>query len=129
MALKILIADDSATVRAVIAKALAIAGIPVGEVMEASNGQEALDILGKNWVDLVFTDLNMPVMGGMEMIAKMAESDLLKTVPVVVISTEGSASRVEELKAKGISAYLRKPFTPEMLREVVNNTLGEKSDG
>lgn len=128
MALRILIVDDSATVRAVIAKALAMAGVPVDEILEASNGKEALDTLNGNWVDLVFTDINMPVMSGMEMIAKMAEDDLLKTVPVIVVSTEGSKTRIEELRAKGVRAYVRKPFTPEILRKVVSDTLGPKAD-
>jgi two-component system chemotaxis response regulator CheY len=100
MAYNILIVDDSQTVRAVIRKTLDLAGIEVGEIHEAGNGQEALDVLGKHWLDLVFADINMPV------------------------STEGSSTRVEQLKAKGVSAYVRKPFTPEIIRSVVEEVLG-----
>ncbi len=124
MAFTILVVDDSETMRAVIKKTLRIAGLPIFEYFEANNGKEALDILGDNWVDLVLSDLNMPVMGGAEMIEKMSKDGLLKTIPVIVISTEGSQSRVEKLMSKGISAYLRKPFTPELIRDVINDIMG-----
>jgi two-component system chemotaxis response regulator CheY len=123
MTLNILVVDDSATVRAVIAKTLEIANVPVNELHNASNGKEALDILASHWIDLVFADINMPVMGGVEMIEKMCADGLLKTVPVVIISTEGSATRIEQLKMKGVRAYIRKPFIPEMIKEVVNDIM------
>jgi len=124
MALNVLVVDDSAVVRAVISKTFQLAGIPVGELFQAGNGKEALEILNNNWVDLVFSDINMPVMGGIEMIEKMCEDGLLKTIPVIVVSTEGSTTRIEQLKSKGISAYIRKPFTPELVRKVVDDIIG-----
>jgi len=124
MALNILVVDDSATVRAVIIKTLELAEVPVNELHQAANGQEALDALADNWIDLVFADINMPVMTGIEMVDKMSEEGLLKTIPVVIVSTEGSATRMEQLKAKGVSAYVRKPFTPELLRSVVDDIVG-----
>lgn len=125
MALNILIVDDSVTVRSVIKKTLKIAEIPVNELFEAENGKVALDILKNNWVDLVFADINMPVMTGVEMVEKMAEDSMLDNIPVVVVSTEGSTTRIEELKSLGIRAYIRKPFAPEALKEVVNQVIGE----
>ena len=71
MAYNILLVDDSATVRAIISKTLTMAGVETGQIFEAANGQEALELLGREWVDLVFADINMPVMGGVEMIEKM----------------------------------------------------------
>ncbi len=124
MALNVLIVDDSATVRAVITKTLELAGAEVNELFQAENGKIALEILGDNWIDLVFADINMPVMGGVEMIDKMSEDGLLKTVPVIIVSTEGSKTRIRELTEKGISAYLRKPFSPEELKEVLDRVLG-----
>ena len=124
MALNILVVDDSVTVRAVIRKTLGVAEVPVGELYEAGDGAEALEILKDAWVDLVFADINMPVMTGVEMVEKMAEDGLLKSIPVVVVSTEGSKTRIEELKAKGISAYIRKPFTPEEVKLVVEQITG-----
>lgn len=124
MALNILVVDDSAVIRAVFSKTFKLVGIPVGELYQAANGKEALEILNENRVDLVFSDINMPVMGGVEMIEKMFDDGLFRTIPVVVISTEGSTTRIEQLKSKGISAYIRKPFTPELVRKVVDDIIG-----
>ncbi len=128
MALNILVVDDSNTVRAVIAKTLKLTGVPINELLEAANGREALQILQDHWVDLIFSDINMPVMGGVEMIQQMKQDDVLKTIPVIVVSTEGSATRIEQLKAQGVRAYIRKPFTPELVRAVVLDIIGE-TDG
>ena len=124
MSLNILIVDDSETVRAIIGKTLRLANVPVNETYQASNGQEALELLKANWIDLVLTDINMPVMNGMELVSRMSEDDSMKGIPVIVVSTEGSATRIEELKNKGIRAYIRKPFTPEQVREVIGELLG-----
>ena len=124
MSLNILVVDDSNTVRAIIAKTLKLAQIPITELYNAENGKEALEILGEKWIDLVFSDINMPIMGGVEMIERMFEDETLKTIPVVVVSTEGSKTRMEELKTKGVKAYIRKPFTPELVREVVTEIMG-----
>ncbi len=129
MALNILLVDDSTTVRAVIARSLELAGVPVGNLHQAANGREALAILGREWIDLVFADINMPVMNGVEMIEKMREDGLLQTIPVIICSTEGSVSRIEQLRASGVRAYIRKPFTPELLRQVVEDTVGVPNEG
>jgi len=123
MAYNILIVDDSTTIRAVIAKTLRIAEIPLGELSEAANGQEALEVLKNKWVDLTFLDINMPVMSGVEMIEHLEADGLLSTVPVIVVSTEGSSTRIEELSSKGVRAYMKKPFTPEALKQVVEEIL------
>lgn len=119
MSLNILIVDDSVTIRTVIAKAIGLSNAPVNEIQFASNGQEALDILNKSFVDLVLMDINMPVMNGVEMVERMQNQDQLKRIPVVVVSTEGSSTRIDELKAKGVKAFIRKPFTPESIYKVI----------
>ncbi|MBM3290170.1 MAG: response regulator [Candidatus Hydrogenedentes bacterium] len=124
MSVNVLIVDDSETVRAIIEKTLRMAEVPLNELHKAANGQEALDVLAKHWVDLVITDINMPVMTGVELVDRMSADDALKGIPVVVVSTEGSATRIEELKTKGVKAYIRKPFTPERFREVFAELLG-----
>jgi two-component system chemotaxis response regulator CheY len=101
-----------------------MAGVAVSTLHQASNGEEALEVMKNNWIDLVFSDINMPVMGGVEMIERMQESDLLGTVPVVVVSTEGSKTRIDDLLSKGVRAYIRKPFTPEKVKAVVEELLG-----
>lgn len=126
MAFNVLIVDDSETVRSVIIKTLGLAEVPTNEIHQAANGKEALEILGNNWIDLVFADINMPVMGGIEMVEKMAKDGILQTIPVIIVSTEGSATRIDQLKQKGVSAYIRKPFTPEIIKKVVEEVTGEK---
>ena len=125
MAYNILLVDDSQTVKAVIAKALAISGVALGALFKAGDGREGLDILRREKVDLVFADINMPVMGGVEMVDRMKADSQLSGIPIIIISTEGSATRIEELKAKGIAAFLRKPFLPEALKQTVDSILGE----
>ncbi len=124
MAFNILVIDDSATIRSVIKRTLKMAQVPINNLFEAGNGQEGLDIINDNWIDLVFTDINMPVMDGIEFIRILNEKNLIKELPVVVISTEGSSTRIEELLEMGIKSYLHKPFSPEKLKAVVDELLG-----
>ena len=124
MALNILIVDDSQIVRSVIAKSLDLANVPVKTLYQAGNGAEALQILVSHPVDLVFADINMPVMGGVEMVERMSRDDQLWSIPIVIVSTEGSATRVEGLKSMGVRAYLRKPFKPEAIRAIIDEVMG-----
>lgn len=128
MAYNILVVDDSRTIRSVLTKTLGLAGLDIGEIFTAADGKEALDCLRENWVDVVISDLNMPVMTGIELINEMAGDDLLKSIPVIVVSTDGSATRIAELKEKGVRKYIRKPFTPETVGSVITETLGEVSE-
>jgi two-component system chemotaxis response regulator CheY len=123
MAFNVLIVDDSRTVRTVVEKTLRMAGIPLGDVHQAANGQEALDLLAKHWIDLVLADINMPVMSGAEMIQKMSEQGLTKSVPVIIVSTEGSTTRIDDLKGKGVADYIRKPFVPEVFGATIRKVL------
>jgi two-component system, chemotaxis family, chemotaxis protein CheY len=124
MAFNILIVDDSQVIRHMIARTIRMAGVPIGALVEAVNGEEALDAIGNNWIDLVLADINMPVMDGYTMIEKMQQDEIMKQVPVVVVSTEGSETKISKLKEHGVKAFLHKPFTPEMLRNVVSEVLG-----
>lgn len=119
MAYNLLIVDDSAIVRKALKKSLSIANLDIGNIYEAMHGQDALEILKNNWIDLIFLDINMPVMNGMEFMHEMRSDELLKAIPVVIISTEGSQIRAEELKALGVSAQLHKPVRPETLNETI----------
>lgn len=123
MAYNILIVDDSLTARTFVARTLHMAGVPLNQVYEARNGQEALDLLEREWVDLVFADINMPVMNGAEMVKRMRTTDLLKSIPVVIVSTDRSAHRMTEMKEAGVQAYLTKPVTPEDLKTTVERFL------
>ena len=123
MALNILIVDDSTVMRSMILKTIHMSGIPVGEIHEATNGQEGLETLTEKWIDLVIADINMPVMNGEEMIDRMQENLDTRDIPVLVISTEGSQTRIERLKEKGVT-FVHKPFTPEVVRDTVKAITG-----
>jgi two-component system chemotaxis response regulator CheY len=123
MALNFLIVDDSSVTRAMIIKTLKIAGLPIGEVHQAANGQEGLDALKDNWIDLALVDINMPVMNGEEMIGKVRENPEWENLPIIVVSTEGSQTRIERLQRKG-AKFIHKPFAPESIREVVEEITG-----
>jgi len=128
MAYNILIVDDSLTVRQVIARALSLAGINVGRVHQAENGQAGLAVLQTEWIDLVFCDLSMPVMDGVTMLQHMQADGLLNKLPVVIVTADGSKSKIDDLKSMGVRAYMRKPFTPEQLRDVVNQCMGASNE-
>ncbi|MFH1550549.1 MAG: response regulator [Planctomycetota bacterium] len=123
MSLKVLVVDDSATMRAIIAKTLKMAGLPLEEIYQAANGREGLDVLGSQMVDLVLVDINMPEMNGMEMIERMRSTPEFADVPVLVVSTEGSETRVKELSEKG-AGFIQKPFSPENLKQTVEQLIG-----
>lgn len=123
MALNILIVDDSAVMRKMIIKTMGMCGVPIGEIKQAANGQEGLEELGKNWIDIVILDINMPIMNGEEMIDEMQQDSEIKDIPVIVISTEGSSTRIERLKEKG-ARFIKKPFTPEIIRDTIYEVTG-----
>jgi two-component system chemotaxis response regulator CheY len=123
MALNILIVEDSAVMRQMLIKVLRMTGVDLGEVHEAANGQEGLDILDKHWVDLALVDINMPVMNGEDMIRKARANPDIPELPIVVISTEGSQTRIGRLESYGVR-FVRKPFAPETIRKVIGEITG-----
>ena len=123
MALNILVVDDSAVMRKMIIKTMGMCGLPIGEIKQAANGREGLEELYKNWIDIVILDINMPVMNGEEMIDEMQQDPEIKDIPVVVISTEGSSTRIDRLKERG-AMFIQKPFTPEMIRDTIYEVTG-----
>ena len=124
MAYTIMVVDDSETIRTVLERTIGMTKLPVDAITKAENGKAALDKLSDNWVDIVFTDINMPEMNGIELVDAMNDHPELRDIPVVIVSTEGSKARIEELRSKGIKGYLRKPFTPENIRDIIIETLG-----
>lgn len=129
MAYNILVVDDSFPMRAVIKKVIKDSGFNTGELFEAGNGTEALEVLDEQWLDLVLTDYNMPEMNGLELLKEMKRRDMLKDIPVVMVTTEGSDQRVEEFLEQGAVAYIKKPFTPEQIKAHLNLILGEPEHG
>jgi two-component system chemotaxis response regulator CheY len=125
MALNILIVDDSSLTRKRIKRIIEMVNLDVGQFLEAGNGVEALKVLDKSGVGLVLADLNMPDMGGAEMIHRMKSDEATKSIPVVVVSTESKTTRIKELLVEGVKDYLHKPFTPEEFKEIMHTVLSE----
>ena len=125
MAFNILIVDDSSSMRAIIAKIIKASGFNAGELLEAADGKEAMKVLASEWVDIVMTDINMPHMSGMEFIREMKKDELLRSIPVLVVTTEGSDTRVQEAFKLGAMGYIKKPFLPEDIKKTLSTLMGE----
>ncbi|MBD3267894.1 response regulator [bacterium] len=122
--MKILIVDDSRTVHGFIEKTLEMAGIEFDELQHAYNGRDGLNMLEQHPIDLIFSDIHMPEMDGIEMIERIKQNPSYSSIPIIMISTEGSRVRIDRLNEMGISAFLRKPFTPEQLNHLVESVMG-----
>jgi two-component system, chemotaxis family, chemotaxis protein CheY len=120
-----LIVDDSSVMRKIVERCLRQAGIEFSSVLEASNGKEALDLLQTNAVDLILSDINMPVMNGLEFVEALSAVPAVKNVPVVMITTEASESSVLKALSCGARGYIRKPFTPDEVKEHVLPVLSQ----
>ena len=106
MAFEILIVDDSETMREFIIRVIHLSGFDVGQCLQSSNGQEALEVLRSNWVDIVLTDVNMPVMNGEELLECIAADEMLRTIPVLVVSTDATSHRVDRMVSLGAKGYV-----------------------
>jgi two-component system, chemotaxis family, chemotaxis protein CheY len=101
MAIRALIVDDSSVMRKIVERSLRQAGIDLAQVLEAGNGAEALQVLASNKVDLILSDINMPVMDGLEFVRNIASVPNAQGTPVVMITTEGSESQVVQALSFG----------------------------
>jgi len=122
VAKKILIAEDSPSMRSLIVSTISALGDY--EIVEAANGFEALRVLPREKVDLVITDINMPDINGLELVNFIKQNPNYQNTPLFIISTEGSDRDREKGLALGVDAYLVKPFSPEALQDLIRNYLG-----
>ena len=118
----ILIVEDSSTMRALLASALEDLEPPV-KITEVANGFEALHILPRESFDLIITDINMPDINGLELVSFVKNNNAYRSIPLVIVSTEGSERDRDKGVDLGADAYIVKPFEPESLREVVLDLL------
>jgi two-component system chemotaxis response regulator CheY len=118
---KIMTVDDSASVRQMVSFTLKQAGY---EVLEAADGQEAIDKLNAHAVHMLVTDLNMPNMDGIELIKEVRKDMKYRFIPIIMLTTESQAEKKQEGKAAGATGWIVKPFKPEQLLGVVKKVLG-----
>jgi two-component system chemotaxis response regulator CheY len=116
-----LVADDSSTMRKILIRSLNACGLT--DVVEAADGAEAIRLFAEESFDLVLTEWNMPVKSGLDLIQEIRASGA--KVPIIMITTEAEKSRVIEVIKAGVSDYVIKPFTAEMLREKIEKVMGQ----
>jgi two-component system chemotaxis response regulator CheY len=117
MPLDVLIVDDSAAIRKVVQRMLNQAQVPLGKVLEAGDGVEALAALRQHPVHLVLTDINMPNMDGLQLLGQIRGCADWAKIPVIMITTEGGEAKVMEAVQRGANGYVRKPFTADQIKE------------
>jgi len=121
--IKILIVDDSPTMRRIIVNALNKIGYT--DIGEASGGLEALEMLGKESYDLILTDWNMPEMNGEQFVTELKKNDSLRDIPIIMITTRGMKEDVITAVKLGVKGYIIKPFTPDVLKEKIDDVLNK----
>jgi len=122
---RVLIVDDSSVMRKIVERSLRQAGLEIVQVLEASNGAEALTVVQNNALDLILSDINMPTMDGLEFVRRLRNVENAKNVPVIMITTEAGESAVVQALSNGARGYIRKPFTPEQIKERIAPLLEE----
>lgn len=120
----VLIVDDSSVMRKIVGRAVRQTGLAVDKVLEAENGTAALSILETEHPDLVLSDINMPMMDGLEFLHRLHASGMSGKVPVLMITTEGSEAKVREAITLGAKGFIRKPFTSDEVKDQIMRALG-----
>jgi two-component system chemotaxis response regulator CheY len=121
---RVLIVDDSSVMRKIVERSLRQAGLEVQELLEASNGSEALTVVREHPVDLILSDINMPLMDGLEFVRQLRLIETAQNIPVIMITTEAGEAHVVQALSSGASGYIRKPFTAQQIKERVIPLLG-----
>ena len=129
MSFNVLIVDDSNAMRAVIKKIVTISGFQMDQCLEAGNGREAMEVLSENWIDIIISDINMPEVNGLELLDQLKKNETLKEIPVIMITTEGSAERMQEAFNRGAKGFIKKPFLPEDIRKILHQVIGVSENG
>jgi two-component system chemotaxis response regulator CheY len=118
--LRVLTVDDSRTILAMLHHTLSNAGF---EVLQAEDGKQGLEVLKAQTVDVVITDINMPVMDGIEFIKNVRASGQYQSLPILILTTETSQDKRDQGKAAGGTGWIVKPFDPEKLISVINRVV------
>jgi len=123
MSARVLIVDDSRTVRLIVRRCIEQSDLPVEEILEGSNGEDALVQLQSQNVHIVLTDINMPKMDGLQLLIEMKRHERWRAIPVVMITTEAGSKAVVEAAKRGAAGYIRKPFTQSQICEQLSPLL------
>jgi two-component system chemotaxis response regulator CheY len=121
----VLVVDDSAAIRKILQRVLRQTGMAIRTIYEAGDGQEALELLGKQRMALVLSDINMPKMDGLQLLAAIKASEAWRNIAVVMITTEGGEAKVSEAVRLGAAGYVRKPFTADQIKEKLAGILDQ----
>jgi len=117
MEFDVLVVDDSAAIRKILQRVLRQTGMAIRNIYEAGDGQEALQVLNSQQISLVLTDINMPKMDGIQLLAAIKGVPGWSGMPVVMVTTEGGEAKVGEAVRLGAAGYVRKPFTADQIKE------------
>jgi two-component system chemotaxis response regulator CheY len=124
MSLRVLVVDDSAVMRKMVIRVLGMSNLPIERIHQAAHGQEALDVLRRESdINLGLFDINMPVLNGEELVKQVRADERTARLPVIMVTTEGSAERIERLQRMG-TAFVHKPFGPDALLEAIITAIG-----
>ena len=124
MAYRVMIVDDSPSMRAFVRRVMDLSGFDVDTCLNAGNGAQGLALLEQQAVDIILTDINMPEMNGEEFLRRLEAHERYRAIPVVVISTDATENRIERMLQLGAKGYVSKPFSPEALRGELERVLG-----
>jgi two-component system, chemotaxis family, chemotaxis protein CheY len=113
----VLVVDDSAAIRKILTRVLRQTGMAIQTIHEAGDGQEALALMAQHRIDLVLSDINIPKMDGLQLLASLKASPQWRNIPVVMITTEGGETKVADAVRLGAAGYVRKPFTADQIKE------------
>ena len=126
MEFNILIVDDSKTIRSVVRRVIEMTGVPVAQFLEAEDGEDALTAVDANEVHLILSDINMPNKDGLQFLEELKSTEDGKKIPVIMVSTEASEKKITRAVRLGAEGYIKKPFVPETIRELMLKVLGNK---
>ncbi len=118
MKINCLIVEDEQAIRLMLHKFLSKSDLDINTIFEAKNGKEGIEILTKEKIDLMFVDIYMPVMDGMEMLEHVRDHPNFKDIPVIVVSVENDEKRIEAIVRQGLG-FVHKPFTYNVLRQEI----------
>jgi len=121
--LKILVVDDSSTMRRIIKNTLARLGYK--DILEGGDGVEGWDAMNANAdIEMLITDWNMPEMNGLELVKKVRADERFTDLPIIMVTTEGGKAEVITALKAGVNNYIVKPFTPQVLKEKLGAVMG-----